>query len=589
MLISKLKWGSAVLAVTCCITFNSLALAAPLVEARGADFQGGGQTLFGPRFYGRDGVNMVYALPSGQTAAMTLAFTLGQIPDEPLALVLEAMNDDSARACHIRLSLNDHELFAGASGFSNAHWQSRQFQIPDGILRAGTNQLVISNLEAVGDAGQPPWFMVARCAIADPNYKLPAIKPAGFLVQLPEKVRPFPEPLTSAHAQPGFKFRGTKGWAWTPDQYLEEIPFLVRYKMNFLMNCYVSMFTSPSNHVGEWTNEWWKPLPESKKVAYARVIRACQENGITFCFAIHPQLSSPRPFDFNRPGDVDDLYQNFDWAQGQGVHWFSVSLDDVSWSKTGPAAGGMQHARLVNTVIGRLRQKDPAAQLIFCPGPYSGDGTSPNDYAYLHALGQDLDPAVYVFWTGDEIAGKKISRKAAENYKKVVQHRLFLWDNYPVNDNAPTLHLGPVSGRAPDLCDVVDGYMSNPMARQNEINRIPLATCADYAYNPWAYDPNRSIGQAILGLAQTVPQQQVLKELVEAYPGFLIAGGLTGANPVRSRFEALEATADSRPEALDFLNQISGISTRLKKEFPGEFTDARQTVEDDVAWMKARL
>ena len=37
------------------------------------------------------------------------------------------------------------------------------------------------------------------------------------------------------------------------------------------------------------------------------------------------------------------------------------------------------------------------------------------------------------------------------------------------------------------------------MRKQNEINRIPLATCADYAYNPRAYDPSRSVGQAILG------------------------------------------------------------------------------------------
>jgi len=99
--------------------------------------------------------------------------------------------------------------------------------------------------------------------------------------------------------------------------------------------------------------------------------------------------------------------------------------------------------------------------------------------------------------TGDAVVGR-ISRKAADTFRGIVKHRLFLWDNYPVNDANPTMHLGPVIDRDADLCDVIDGYMSNPMRLQNEANRIPLATCADYAYNPAAYDPLRSIGQAIV-------------------------------------------------------------------------------------------
>ena len=45
--------------------------------------------------------------------------------------------------------------------------------------------------------------------------------------------------------------------------------------------------------------------------------------------------------------------------------------------------------------------------------------------------------------------------------------------------------------------------MSNPLSPQNDLNRIPLLTCTDYAYNPWDYDPARSIGQAIVHLAKT--------------------------------------------------------------------------------------
>jgi hypothetical protein len=196
---------------------------------------------------------------------------------------------------------------------------------------------------------------------------------------------------------------------------------------------------------------------------------------------------------------------------------------------------------------------------------------------------------VYVFWNGDSIVTPRITRVAAESYRSVVKHRLFLWDNYPVNDGSPTLHLGPVSGRESDLCDVIDGYLSNPMCTQNQINRIPLATCADYAYDPRAYNPARSIGQAIHRLGKTGAQRQVLKDLVEAYPGFIVAGGGTGTNPVRAKFGSLLAQDGERSAAQGFIRQVEDISTRLAKLFPTQFRATRKTVLDDLLWMQQQL
>src|ERR1035438_1649978 len=179
--------------------------------------------------------------------------------------------------------------------------------------------------------------------------------------------------------------------------------------------------------------------------------------------------------------------------------------------------------------------------MILCPAAFWGDGTNPEHHASLEALARHMHGDVYVFWNGDSIVTPRITRVAAESYKSVVKHRLFLWDNYPVNDGSPTMHLGPVSGRDSDLCEVIDGYLSNPMHTQNQINRLPLATCADYAYDPRNYNPARSIGQAIVWLGKTSEQQHVLKDMVEAYPGFIVAGGASGTNPVRGKFGKLIA------------------------------------------------
>jgi hypothetical protein len=297
-------------------------------------------------------------------------------------------------------------------------------------------------------------------------------------------------------------------------------------------------------------------------------------------------LDSPRPMDFGRAKDLERFYQHYAWAQGQGVRWFSICLDDTSWGNAGPRALGAAHAGLVNTVYDRLQAGDSAAQMILCPAAFWGDGTNPDQHAYLEALAGQLHQDVFVFWNGDAIVTPRITRVAAESYKSAVKHRLFLWDNYPVNDGSPTLHLGPVSGREAELCEIIDGYISNPMCAQNQINRLPLATCADYARNPRAYNPARSIGRAIVWLGKTQAQQAVLKDLVEAYPGFIVAGGGTGTNPVRARFGR---HASDRDACRRVIHQTEDIANRLARLFPAKFAATRETVLADVLWMKDQL
>ncbi len=356
-------------------------------------------------------------------------------------------------------------------------------------------------------------------------------------LELPKELRPLPEPLPPGK-QPGFKLRGIKGWAWTPEQYLAEMPVLVEYKMNFLMNCYTSIFGDDSWRWGTMSNRWWESLSATKKQEFEKVIRAAQRQGLQFCFSMNPQLFSPRPLNPQSDEDFEKLWQHYAWAQGLGVKWFNLCLDDIQ-VMPGLRIDAADHCKFVNKLFARLRAKDAAVQFIFCTTYYGGTGNEPDAVRYLDTVARDLNPEIYIFWTGDTF--NRITRAAAESYKKRVKHRLFLWDNYPVNDGQQTMHLGPVTSRDADLCEVIDGYISNPMASQNQINRIPLATCADYAYNPRGYDPTRSIGQAILHQARTDAQRSVLLDLVEVYPGFILYPGGTGTNPPRIEFQKLIA------------------------------------------------
>ena len=215
--------------------------------------------------------------------------------------------------------------------------------------------------------------------------------------------------------------------------------------MNFLMNCYGSMCDIEHYKWGDpKCNRWWEPLPPEKKKAYEEIVRELPE-------ARHPVLLQHEPEPLlqalrqrrQSPESVDLLWQHYAWMQGLGVKWFNISLDDIT---QGIDASGQ--AQVVNEIFRRLRAKDPEAQMIFCPTFYWGDG----DGQRAAALSGDAGRAS---WTRTCICSGRATRWSGEITRKGRGHvprasasiASFLWDNYPVNDSNPTMHLGPVIDR----------------------------------------------------------------------------------------------------------------------------------------------
>ncbi len=558
---------------------------APLVVLSGTDFKGGAAEVFGSVQNGEVNVNYVYAKPTGARSTMRAVFDLAQAPQSSLFLHVKGRDCNVGPVCAVRIDLNGQALFEGKNDFSKTAWQTHKFAIPAGLLKAGQNTLTISNIETEGPLGNVPWFQVAQAVIAGETFVITRDVTKDFWVTLPKTVRPFPEPLKPGE-KPGFAMRGMKGWLWLPEQYVSEIPVMAKYKMNFLQNCYGSMCDIEHCALGDPNiNRWWEDLPPTKKAAYENVVKQCQKNGIEFCFSMNPNLWSKRALDYNSAKDLDDLYKHYAWMQGLGVHWFNISLDDIS-NGIDPAG----QSKVVNEIYRRLKVKDPTAHMIFCPTIYWGDGISKeSERKYLETIATDLDKDIYLFWTGDSVVGQ-ITRKAAESYKRTAGHKLFLWDNYPVNDGQQTMHLGPIAKRDADLCEEVYGYMSNPMHTQTEANRMPVLTCMDYAYNPSAYDPERSIGQAIMHLEPTPQGREVLKDLVELYPGFIICGhGGTGQNAVRDQFLRIVSSPHSKYLAEADVRHLEDVLARMNKVFSKRYGPEKQTLKNDIKFAKDML
>lgn len=413
-----------------------------------------------------------------------------------------------------------------------------------------------------------------------------------FEAPLPESLAPLPHGSEVAGSKPAFALRGIKGWAWLPAQYLAEIPVLARGRMNFLMNCYSSLWDLGPR--GKWEterkmNRWHQPLPEAKRREWAEIVRACRRNGIDFCFSMNPNLWSDRAFDYESEADFEALWRHYSWMQGLGVKWFNISLDDITQRIDGDG-----QARLLNRMLARLRAADKNAQLIFCPTWYAGPsalkesvhrlgvGDTPGQ-RYTRAFAARLDPAIYLFWTGPDVSSVSITRADAEAYRALVRRKLIVWDNYPVNDQYPALHLAPLMNRDPELAGAVEGYISNPLSFQNEINRIPLLTVADYLWNPRGYDARRSLGQAILHLAKGEEERGVLRDLVQLYPGRVWDGsGSTAWNSLRERHKRL-----AKSEAAALTLEAAGVLERMRRAFPDRYLAAREVLAADVQAMRS--
>ncbi len=124
-----------------------------------------------------------------------------------------------------------------------------------------------------------------------------------------------------------------------------------------------------------------------------------------------------------------------------------------------------------------------ALNLFMCPSYYSDDpvldrvfGQRPPDY--LGELGQALDPAVQIYWTGPEVCSKSISPGHLRDVTARLGRPPCLWDNYPVNDGVRMsrfLHLRGFSGRGAEIAPLVSGHAVNP-ALQPYLGCIPLLT-----------------------------------------------------------------------------------------------------------------
>ncbi|PSR20170.1 MAG: hypothetical protein C7B45_16150 [Sulfobacillus acidophilus] len=240
---------------------------------------------------------------------------------------------------------------------------------------------------------------------------------------------------------------------------------------------------------------WRAPFAAEDLRRLEQMQRMAERYGLTLGIALSPGLD----IDFRNPAEITVLERKFRQLHAVGIFWHGLFWDDIDPLGSPrdldqfPNPGHAQ-AWVTNQLAQTLPSSNPNSPWVFCPTEYWGVYES----SYREAVRTTLAADIGVIWTGPEICSGQLTRVDAERVREQFGHPLVIWDNYPVNDAEMVheLHLGPLEGRAPDLFEVVAGYLANPMDRA-QASLIPLATITRYVSDPRTYDPWKAWSAAL--------------------------------------------------------------------------------------------
>lgn len=241
---------------------------------------------------------------------------------------------------------------------------------------------------------------------------------------------------------------------------------------------------------------WREPHPADVADGLRRIAAHCRAHKVRFGAGLSP-YELYRNFDAEAQ---DDLARKLRELEAAGVESLAILFDDMR--------GDLPDlARTQIEIMRWIRDRTTCGHLMMCPSYYTDDpmldrvfGRRPANY--LEDLGRGLDPAIGIFWTGEEVCSREYGVAHLDRVAGQLGRKPFLWDNYPVNDGprmSQYLHLRAFTGRPGAIRSHLAGHAVNP-ALQPTLSLIPALTLADSYRLGDAY----SYGEALARAARAV-------------------------------------------------------------------------------------
>ncbi len=277
---------------------------------------------------------------------------------------------------------------------------------------------------------------------------------------------------------------GYYGRPWTWDERASQVAFLKRHGYSFYLY-------APKADA-YLRKRWREPWPQDTQAALEGFAAACRDHGVRFGVGLSPFEVY---LDFNDAAK-ESLARRLADFDALGVEDLGIFFDDMRGDVPELAATQIH-------ILHWIAERSAASRIIFCPTYYSDDvqldrGFGVRPPGYLEALGAGLDPAIEVFWTGEEVCSREYSPGHLDRVAEQVRRKPILWDNYPVNDGprmSPYLYIRAFTGRPAAIGPSLAAHAVNP-ALQPVLSRIPLASLAESYRVGAAYEYGAAFARA---------------------------------------------------------------------------------------------
>jgi len=287
----------------------------------------------------------------------------------------------------------------------------------------------------------------------------------------------------------GFAIRGVvEGFYGKPWAHEDRLWLLERMG-RWGMNTYVYAPKDDPFHLSRWR----EPYPAAQVAEFHALIEAGDRAGVRVGFAVSPG----RSIVYSDRTDRAALVAKLRTFHALGARVLSLAVDDVPSSLV-HTSDRRNFRSLADAQLALMREIQDAfgGDSLLWLGPTDYLGVASTDY--LEEIGERLDPAVEVSWTGRTVVSPEIRAAEAAQRAAVLRRRVLIWDNTPVADGPMRcmLHLNPYTGRDRELDAHVSGVLLNPMEHARA-SAVTLGCAAEYLRDPRGYDAERAWERAV--------------------------------------------------------------------------------------------
>jgi hyaluronoglucosaminidase len=271
-------------------------------------------------------------------------------------------------------------------------------------------------------------------------------------------------------------------WSWT--QRAEAVRFLRPHGYFFYLY---------APKADAWLRRrWQEPYPEAELAELAALRETCRAAGMRFGIGLSPfelHLHPERGWQARLAAKLSELGQ--------------LKPDDLALLFDDMRGDVPELAERQSAIVHFAAERGTAERIYCCPSYYSDDPILDSAFGerppfYLEQLGRLLDPAIRIFWTGEEVCAREFTAGHLARVAQQLRRKPTLWDNYPVNDGnrmSQHLHLRGFTGRPAQIAGQIAGHAVNP-ASQPLLSRVPLLTLAESYAQGDAYEYGAAFARA---------------------------------------------------------------------------------------------